>query len=169
MKGDGLISKTKKITTKELQEKLNTLSLGELLTILDGYATTNGENLQKIKEKLVVEDLQTRLIQNKINCSCPYCNSTKVIKFGKNGNVNRFKCKDCGKAFTLFTNTILEKTKYHWDIWVKMVQLTILNEPIETWVNALIKPVGNIDTYGDINNYDMNKEIKNLEKLYYIN
>ena len=63
MKGSGLISKTKKITTKELQEKLNTLSLSELLTILDGYSTSKGENLQKVKEKLVVEDLQTRLIQ----------------------------------------------------------------------------------------------------------
>ena len=142
MKGSGSINKTKKITTKELQEKLNTLSLSELLTILDGYSTSKGENLQKIKEKLVVEDLQTRLMQNKINCSCPYCNSTNVIKFGKNGNVNRFKCKDCGKAFTLFTNTILEKTKYHWDIWVKMVQLTILNEPIETILKILQKDYG---------------------------
>ena len=43
-----------------------------------------------------------------------------------------------------------------------------LNDPVEKWVDALINPIGNIESYGDINNYDMNKEIKNLEKLYQI-
>ena len=41
-----------------------------------------------------------------------------------------------------------------------------LDEPIDKWVDALLNPVGNIDSYGDINNYDMNKEIKRLENLY---
>ena len=41
-----------------------------------------------------------------------------------------------------------------------------LDEDIDKWVEALNNPIGNIDKYGDINQYDMNKEIKNLEKLY---
>ena len=41
-----------------------------------------------------------------------------------------------------------------------------LDEPIDNWVEALLNPVGNIDSCGDINDYDMDKEIKNLEKLY---
>lgn len=41
-----------------------------------------------------------------------------------------------------------------------------LDEPIDNWVEALLHPVGNIDSYGDINDYNMDKEIKNLEKLY---
>ncbi len=41
-----------------------------------------------------------------------------------------------------------------------------LSEPYEKWVEALLDPKGNIDHYGNIENYDMNKEIRNLEKLY---
>ena len=41
-----------------------------------------------------------------------------------------------------------------------------LSDPKENWVDALLDPVGNIDSYGDIGDYDMNKEIRNLEKLY---
>lgn len=41
-----------------------------------------------------------------------------------------------------------------------------LNLSKDEWINALLNPVGNIVTYGDINNYDMSKEIKKLEKLY---
>ena len=44
-----------------------------------------------------------------------------------------------------------------------------LNDPIETWVDALLDPRGNIDHYGNIDDYDMNKEILNLEKLYETN
>ena len=41
-----------------------------------------------------------------------------------------------------------------------------LNEPIENWVDSLLDPCGNIVTYGDINDYDMHKVIKDLEELY---
>ena len=41
-----------------------------------------------------------------------------------------------------------------------------LDAPKKDWVEALLNPVGNIVTYGDINNYDMSKEIKKLEELY---
>lgn len=41
-----------------------------------------------------------------------------------------------------------------------------LDAPKEEWIEALLNPKGNIERYGDINNYDMKKEIKNLENLY---
>ena len=41
-----------------------------------------------------------------------------------------------------------------------------LEDPKEKWVDALLNPKGNVNDYGDIRNYDMNREIKNLEKLY---
>ena len=36
----------------------------------------------------------------------------------------------------------------------------------QLWVEALLEPKGNIDTYGNLEDYDMHKEIRNLEKLY---
>ena len=41
-----------------------------------------------------------------------------------------------------------------------------LQDPYEKWADALLNPVGNIGSYGDIDDYDMNKEIRNLEELY---
>ena len=48
----------------------------------------------------------------------------------------------------------------------KNITVLSLDEPIDNWVDALSNPKGNIDSYGDINNYDMNLEIKRLEELY---
>ena len=36
----------------------------------------------------------------------------------------------------------------------------------DIWADNLLNPVGNISEWGDISEYDMNKEIKKLEKLY---
>ena len=41
-----------------------------------------------------------------------------------------------------------------------------LDDPVESWVDALLHPTGNIDRYGDINDYDMHKVIKHLEDIY---
>ena len=41
-----------------------------------------------------------------------------------------------------------------------------LDDQEEKWIVALLDPKGNIDSYGDITDYDMRKEIKNLEELY---
>lgn len=111
----------KKISVNELQKHINTLSMSEILTILDTYSKTNGENIANVRNRLITDDLQVRLEANGINTSCPDCHSTNISKYGRNGNIRRFKCKDCGKTFTLFTGTILEKAKYHWDVWVEMV------------------------------------------------
>ena len=132
----------KTISKIDVQEKLNTLSLNELLEMLDNYSSTNKVDLDKVKSKLIVNDLQNRLLENKINCSCPHCNSTNIVKYGTKNNIKRFKCKDCSKIFTLFTNTILEKTKIHWDIWVKVVQMVITNTPVEEMQKVLQKDYG---------------------------
>lgn len=133
---------SKKITNEDIQKKLNTLSLNEILSMLKTYSTVNSADISKVKNILITDDLQNRLIENNINNSCPYCKSKNIVSFGKNGNIKRFKCKDCGKTFTLFTNTILEKTKAYWDIWVKVLEMTLNNYPLEHIQETLIKDYG---------------------------
>ena len=48
----------------------------------------------------------------------------------------------------------------------KNIHVLSLNDDKDEWVKALLKPEGNIKKYGNIENYDMNKEIKRLEELY---
>ena len=115
----------KKISIDELQEQINTLPMNQLLQMLDVYAKTSGKNVSVARNHLIAEDLQTHLLENNINTTCPNCLGTKFSKYGSNGDVKRFKCKDCGKTFTLFTGTILEKTKFPWDVWVEMVYFVL--------------------------------------------
>lgn len=48
----------------------------------------------------------------------------------------------------------------------KLITKLSLNDSINTWCSQILQPKSNIDNYGDINNYDMKKEVKRLEKLY---
>ena len=41
-----------------------------------------------------------------------------------------------------------------------------LNDDINDWIDALLNPTSNIEHYGDINDYDMKKQVKKLEELY---
>ncbi len=48
----------------------------------------------------------------------------------------------------------------------KRISRLSLDDPKEKWVEALLDPKGNIGNWGDIEDYDMKKEIRNLEDLY---
>ena len=41
-----------------------------------------------------------------------------------------------------------------------------LDDGTELWVEALLDPKGNIERYGDLNDYDMRRVIRELEQLY---
>ncbi len=48
----------------------------------------------------------------------------------------------------------------------KAITSLSLNEDKKVWADALLDPKGNIKEFGDIEDYDMRKEIRNLEALY---
>ena len=52
-------------------------------------------------------------------CCCPHCQGINVVKNGHKGNIQRFKCRDCGKTFTFSNNTILFSTKKDLETWKK--------------------------------------------------
>ena len=56
-----------------------------------------------------------------VNDACPYCNSSIKVHFGNTpSGTQKFKCGNCGKTFTRFSFTLLEKSRFSWDIWVKV-------------------------------------------------
>lgn len=126
----------------DLQKHINSMPVYDIVKLLNNYQKTTGIDMTCEKEKLIFDDLQQRLLECGINSLCPGCSSNNIVKFGFNGKVRRFKCKDCGKTFTLFTGTILEKTKYGWDVWVKMVEMFLNRLSMQHMLDVLVNDYG---------------------------
>ena len=58
--------------------------------------------------------------------ACLHCGSTAVIKYGKKSNVQRFKCKDCGKTFNDLTLTPMANSPLPVDTWLSYAKCMIL-------------------------------------------
>jgi len=134
---------SRKITKQDMQKQLNTLSLTELLGMLNTYSKANKTDISKYTKHLVNDDWQNRLINSNINTNCPHCGSSTIIKKGTRANgIKEFQCKECKKKFTLFTNTILEKTQYHYDIWIHVLKMVLNGMPTEHIHKNLIDDFG---------------------------
>lgn len=127
----------------EITDFLNSLSYTDFKHIVDEYSTKNNVSFNTQMEFMVTNSLETKLHNLNVNCQCPKCESSIIVKNGKRPNgIQEYKCKDCGTKFTKFTNTILEKTRWHWDIWIKVLEMTINNFSIKKMVNVLEKDYG---------------------------
>ena len=61
------------------------------------------------------------------NHHCPYCNSNKICKNGSNHSkgvrIQKFKCNNCNKNYTIKTNTIFYYTHKNIEIWQEYIEL----------------------------------------------
>lgn len=67
----------RKITKEELQNKINTLSLSEILGILNNYSKTTGTDINTVKNELVtfvIKCLNTNYLNNKYKPLTPLRN-----------------------------------------------------------------------------------------------
>ena len=127
---------------EELLSIIDSLPYNKFKEIVDHYSVSKNTSFENEMDSMVTTSLQQKLLKLGINSSCPYCQSNKVVKAGKRKNIQLFLCKDCGKKFTLFTNTILEKTRWHWDIWLKVLEMTINNYSVQAMLNVLTDDYG---------------------------
>ena len=127
----------------EITDFLNTLSFNDFKNIVEQYSNKNNANFDTQMENMVTMSLQSRLNKLGVNCTCLKCGSSLKVKNGKRKNgIQEYKCKECGAKFTPFSNTILEKTRWHWDIWIKVLEMTINSFPINKMVNVLENDYG---------------------------
>ena len=56
---------------------------------------------------------------------CPNCKSKIYIKYGKFNGIQRFKCKECKKTFSLATNSIWSYSKKKPSDWFKFCELIL--------------------------------------------
>lgn len=106
------------------------------------YASHTKTNFESELEDMVTLNFQQRLEKLQVNSSCTKCNSGNVVKNGKKKRIQRYKCNDCNSRFTLFTGTVLEKTKWHWDIWIAVLNMTINSFSLKKMENVLEKDYG---------------------------
>ena len=68
--------------------------------------------------------INTVYLQFKNNHHCPYCRSNKICKNGFIHNkYQQFKCNNCGKNYSIRTNTIFYYSKKNIKIWQEYIEL----------------------------------------------
>lgn len=102
------MTKKRNLTFDEVLSFIESLPYNQFKEVIEHYSTHTKADFEKELDVMVSLNFQRRLKKLNINTNCPNCNGSSIVKFGKQGNINRFKCKDCGKTFTLFSGTILE-------------------------------------------------------------
>lgn len=79
---------------------------------------------------------------NGITVRCPKCSSPLKVKNGTNDSgITRFKCKDCGKGYSITTNTIFEGASYSVDEMINAVH-AVLNNETSVYMEANITDSG---------------------------
>ncbi len=116
--------KTRKQKAIELLKQLTPSDLQFVLSSFDVGAPSN--SYEKVENILTKE--------------CPKCHSTNYRKKGKNRlGVSRFVCKNCGKTYSILTETPLENTQYKWNVWVTVLEKMLTNQSILSIQQYLIK------------------------------
>lgn len=131
------------ITYDEVLNFLERLPYHKFKEGVEHYSTNNKSSFEKDLDMMVTLNFQQRLEKLGINKHCPKCTSAIVVKCGKRASgIQIFQCKSCSTKFTLFTGTILEKTRWHWDIWIKVLEMTLNGYSIDSMLNVLKKDFG---------------------------
>lgn len=131
------MAKTSVISREDIEKYVYLLPYSEFVKLATCYAETAGVSIASDMGDFAVINLQKRLEKLDINSSCPYCESDSVIKYGNRDNIQVYKCKACLKKFTRFTGTILEKSRWQWELWVKVLEMTLNDYSLSDMLNVL--------------------------------
>ena len=132
----------RKISHDEVLDYLANLPYNQFKDVVEHYSTHTKTDFEKEMETMITFNFQERLTRLGVNNICPKCGSAKIKKNGTKNHVQLFKCNDCNTKFSRFTDTILEKTKWHWDIWITVLEMTINGYSLKTMVNVLENDFG---------------------------
>ncbi len=108
------------------------------------HSFVNGLTLNELK--LLDEEIKARFIFEKFGSDsfssyaiqlgrkpiCPCCGSLSYSNDGHyKNNEKRYRCKSCGKDYSLLHNSIFNSTKKDLYTWIKFIDLMIYNVPLE--------------------------------------
>lgn len=126
------------ISLEDMLNNIENLSQRDFTKLVNKYLKSTNGHTNKAYVKANNKNIENHLIELGFGKSCPNCGSKIIVKKGRRDNgVQRLKCTDCNKQFTFFTDTILEKTKYTWDMWVEVIYLMMSNTSLVKIRNTL--------------------------------
>ncbi len=99
----------KSLSDNEIEELFN--HIGELISF-------------KSLTKSIHSDSREQRYSNGV--ACLHCGSTSVIKHGKKNNVQRFRCKDCGKTFNDLTLTPMANSHVKLEQWIEYAKCMVI-------------------------------------------
>ena len=128
----------KTLDLNEVIDYVAQLPFKDFYKVVREYSNTQHTDFSDAMNQIVVSNFEQRLEKLEINKKCPKCGSDKASKYGKRNNIQVFKCKECSRRFTRFSGTVLEKTRWHWDIWLKVLEMTLNSYSVEDMRHVLI-------------------------------
>lgn len=121
------------------EQYLYELSFEELKSYLKKYDNKHKTKAQEEATKQKQRQLQTRVEALTDRIVCPFCQSEDAVKNGSQNGLQRYKCKNCKSSYTLTTNTFMEDTNWTWDVWVKLLNMTVNSQSINSMIDTLAK------------------------------
>lgn len=119
------------------------LSPDQFKKLVQAYAKGGGLDAGRIWSSAVYSVSEKKLATLGINRACPGCGSVAAVHNGINAaGIQRLHCQDCGKNFTHFTGTLLEKSRFPWDVWVEVLRMVLNDDSLETIRTVLIQDFG---------------------------
>ena len=83
----------------------------------------NLENLSRYLNDILKPNIYNER-KKQIN-DCPKCGCHHYIKYGFFKGIQRYRCKKCGKTFSLVTNSIWSYSKKEANKWIKFIELML--------------------------------------------
>ena len=97
--------------------------ISELIKLVQKLPEQHVDEVLKIVEKIIDN---TEITETEIP-DCPHCGATKnlVVKFGKNGDKQRFRCNSCRKYFSNSTKSTVESSRFGEAVWKQVIRDTL--------------------------------------------
>ncbi len=128
---------------EKLLEQAGGLSPDQFKRLVQAYANGGGLDAGRVWDSAVYSVSEQKLTALGINRACPGCGSIAVERNGTNAaGIQRFRCQDCGQSFTRFTGTLLEKSRFPWEVWVEVLRMVLNDDSLENIRTVLIQDFG---------------------------
>ena len=128
---------------QNLIEQAGGMTPAQFKQFVTAYASGGGQDTGRVWSGAVYSVSEQHLAALGVNRACPACGSAAVVHNGTNqAGIQRLHCQDCDKSFTRFTGTLLEKSRFPWEVWVEVLRMTLNDDALLTMKTVLEQDFG---------------------------